>query len=276
MASKIGGQAVIEGVMMRNQERFAVAVRLPNGTIRIKKEKTRHFPKFFTIVFIRGIVGLAFTLVDGMKALTWSSNQQMGKDEKMTTKEIAFTLTVSLLFAVLLFIGAPFLLAKLLTSSEGILFNGVDGIFRVVAFLGYLGVISLLPDVQRLYQYHGAEHKAIACYEAGGSLAAKEVQKFSRIHQRCGTAFLFLVILLSIVFFSFLPGPWWAKLSGRIFLLPVIAGFGYELLKLGDRYPQNILMKILTTPGLWLQKITTKEPTNQQVDVAIKALQGVV
>lgn len=272
---KLGGQAVIEGVMMRNMERFAIAVRLPNGKIRVKKERLRKLPESLKLPFIRGVVGLIFTLMDGIKALTWSSNQQLGKEEKMTPKEFVGTLALSLLVGVIIFIGVPFLIAQLLTKDT-FWFNMIDGLLRAAVFVGYIIGISFLPDVQRLYQYHGAEHKAIACYEAGKSFDPHQVQQHSRIHPRCGTAFLFLVFLLSILLFSFIPGAWWVKLAGRILLMPVVAGISYELLKLGDRYRENIVLRALVAPGMWLQQITTKEPSRDQIEVAITALQGVV
>ncbi len=290
----IGGQAVIEGVMMRDKERYAVAVRLPNGKIRVKKEKSR-FPKFFDFFFIRGIVGLAYMLKDGISALQWSSNQQLGEEEKISKREMVGTIFVSLLVAVLFFIGVPFFTAKLL-QTEGILFNLVDGLVRVLIFLGYLGILSRMKDVQTLFQYHGAEHKTIYCYEANNveannieanketttnktttpKISIKNIQQFPKEHNRCGTAFIFLVLIISILVFSLLTGPWWVKLGGRILLLPVIAGIGYEIIKFGDRFPRSFFTRMLLAPGLWLQKITTKEPNDQQVEVAVKALEGVV
>lgn len=285
----IGGQAVIEGVMMRDKERYAVAVRLPNGKIRVKTEKSK-FPKFFDFFFIRGIVGLAYMLKDGISALQWSSNQQLGEEEKISKKEMVGTILVSLLVAVLFFIGVPFFTAKLL-QTEGILFNLVDGLVRVLIFLGYLGILSRMKDVQTLFQYHGAEHKTIYCYEANNievnketttnkttpqKFSIKNIQQFPKEHHRCGTAFIFLVLIISILVFSLLMGPWWVKLGGRLLLLPVIAGIGYEIIKFGDRFPRSLFTRILLAPGLWLQKITTKEPSDKQVEVAVKALEGVV
>lgn len=272
---EIGGQAVIEGVMMRNKEKFAVAVRLKNGQIKIKKSKNTHYPKFFQIFFIRGIVGLAYTLYDGIKALVWSSNQQLEQEEKLSKKEISGTIILSLLFAILVFVGIPFLAARFV-QPEGILFNILDGIFRLVLFLGYLLVISFMEDVKTLFRYHGAEHKAIACYEAKQELTIKNVRKFSRFHPRCGTSFLFVILVLSIIIFTFIEGSLWVKFFGRILLLPVIAGLGYELIKLSGKYRENSLVKACIAPGLWLQRITTKEPTDKQLEVGIRALENVV
>ena len=270
----IGGQAVIEGVMMRDKEKFSVAVRLPTGKIKVKKEKSSSLPKFFQLPFLRGAVGLLYMLVDGIKALIWSSNQQLGKEEKLTFKEIIGTIALSLFFAILLFIVVPFFTAQFF-QTEGVWFNILDGLFRVVLFLAYLGIISRMKDMKILFQYHGAEHKTIYCYEAGKKVTLENVKKFPRQHHRCGTSFLFLVLIISIVVFSFITGAWWVKLGGRIILIPVIAGIGYELIELGDRFYRNPVVKALIAPGIWLQEITTKEPTNKQVEVAMKALEGV-
>ncbi len=271
----IGGQAVIEGVMMRNKEKFSVAVRLKNGKIKLKNEKSSQFPKFFNFFFLRGIVGLWYTLSDGIKALVWSSNQNLEKEEKLSTKEIAGTLALSLLIAVVVFVGLPFFLAGLI-HSDGIWFNLLDGIIRVIFFIGYLLLISRIGEVRQIFRYHGAEHKVIACYEAKEELTVKNAKKYSRFHPRCGTSFLFIVLLLSVILFSLLDGAWYVKLLGRLALIPVIAGLGYELIKLSARYHHNFLIKTLIAPGLWLQRLTTNEPSAKQIEVGIAALKGVV
>lgn len=270
----LGGQAVIEGVMMRNKEKFSVAVRLPNGKIKVKAEKSSKLPKILTIPVIRGVVGLGYMLKDGLQALIWSSNQQLGKDEKLTKKELFFTIATSLLFAILIFIAVPFFSAQFF-QSEGVWFNILDGLFRIILFVGYLGILSRMKDMKTLFQYHGAEHKTIYCYEAGKKITFDNVRQFPRQHHRCGTSFLFMVLITSIIVFSFVTGAWWIKLGGRILLIPVIAGISYELIKLGDRFHRNPLARVLIIPGLWLQEITTKEPTEKQIEVAMKALEGV-
>lgn len=270
----IGGQAVIEGVMMRNLDRYAVAVRLKNGKIKIHQENNTAAPKLFQLFFIRGIIGLFYTLYDGIKALLWSSNQQLEKEEKLSKKEIIVTLLISFAFAVLIFVAVPFFSAHLI-SSEGFWFNFLDGLFRIVLFIGYLLIIVRMDDVKILFQYHGAEHKTIACYENKEKLTVKNVKKHSRFHPRCGTSFIFIILILSIILFMFISGPWYVKLAGRILLLPVLAGIGYEIVKLSSRYCKNPLVKILVAPGLWIQRITTKEPTAKQIAVAIKSLQAV-
>ncbi len=272
---EVGGQAVIEGVMMRNKQKFAVAVRLPNGKIKIKKNDSSVFPKWFNFPFVRGVVGLAYTLYDGISALIWSSNQNLGEDEKLSKKEIIGTITLSLLFTVIIFIGLPFLSAHLL-KAEGFWFDALDGLFRILLFIGYIYGISLMKDVKTLFQYHGAEHKTIYCYESGAALTVKNVKTFSRFHPRCGTTFLFVVVILSIVVFSLIQGSIWVKLVGRLLLLPVIAGVGYEIIKIGGKHSDNWLIGAIIAPGLWLQRITTKEPTDKQLEVGIASLKAVI
>jgi len=272
---EVGGQAVIEGVMMRNKEKFAVAVRLPNGEIKLKTETNSRFPPIFNVFFIRGIVGLGYTLYDGIRALTWSSNQNLGEEESLSKKEMVGTVVVSLLFSILIFVAIPFFSAHFLTSSS-LFFNILDGIFRVVLFLGYLVVISFMKDVKTLFQYHGAEHKTIFCYEQRKELTVENVRQCSRFHPRCGTTFLFIILLLSIAVFSFITGPWWVKLGGRLLLLPVISGLGYELIKLSGKHSQNLFVKVFIAPGLWLQRITTKEPSDRQLEVGIASLKAVL
>lgn len=271
----IGGQAVMEGVMMRNQDKFAVAVRLTNGKIKVKKEKSSKLPRFCNYFFIRGIIGLGYTLYDGVKALIWSANQNLEEEEKLESKEIIITIIVSLLMAIVFFIGLPFGLAKL-TPYEGFWFNLIDGIIRVAIFVVYLAIMSSTKEGKRLFQYHGAEHKSIACLEANKKLTIENVKKYSRFHPRCGTSFIFIVLILSIILFSLINGPWWVKLLSRILLLPVIAGLSYEILKFSAKYRNNFILKIFIAPGLWLQRLTTKEPSDKQIEVGITALKSVL
>lgn len=266
---------MIEGVMMRNKEKFAVAVRLKNSQIKVKKETSSKYPKFFQVFFVRGIIGLGYMLYDGMRALSWSSNQQLERKERITKTELILTLLLSLVFALVLFVGIPFISAWLI-HSEGFLFDFLDGVFRILIFIGYLLVISLMSDVKTLFRYHGAEHKTIGCYEAGKRLTVENVRRFSRLNPRCGTSFLFMVIILSLFLFSLINGAWWIKLLGRILFLPVIAGLGYEMVKFSNKHCGNPFLKAFISPGLWLQKITTREPNNKQIEVAIKALQEVL
>ncbi len=272
---KVGGQAVIEGVMMRNKEHFAVAVRLENGNIKLMKRKSSKFPKYFNLPFIRGVIGLYFMLYDGIKGLIWSSNQQLFEDEQITTKEIVFTLLISFAFSIAIFVIAPFFIASSI-HSEGLIFDLLDGVLRLGLFLIYLAAISFMKDINVLFQYHGAEHKTINCYESGEKLTVSNAQRYSRFSPRCGTSFLFIVFMVSILLFTFLPEQFWLKLLGRIVLIPFVAGLSYEIVKLSDKFSNNFLVKILIAPGLWLQRLTTREPSDRQVKVAIEALDGVL
>jgi uncharacterized protein YqhQ len=271
----IGGQAVVEGVLMRSTEKVAIAVRLPNGKIRVKKENLAPIPKIGNAFFVRGIVRLWHMLKDGMKALIWSSNQQLDEKEKLTTAEFALTLLGSLVFAAVIFVGVPFFSARLI-QEEGLGFNILEGVLRIMLFIIYILAISRMKDVQVLFQYHGAEHKTIYCYEAKKKIAPGAIQKFPKEHHRCGTSFIFIVLIVSVFLFSLISGPWWMKLVGRIVLLPVVAGISYEIIKLGDKFHHTLPVKILLAPGIWLQKITTREPNKKQIEVAMKSLKGVV
>ena len=274
MVEHIGGQAVIEGVMMRSPTKVAVSVRLQNGKIKTKKEKFKKINKYSKMPLIRGSFVLVDTLVKGMKALIWSADQQLGKDEKITTKEIVFSLLIAFGFGIILFLVVPLYLAGFVSAKGTILYNVVDGILRVIALVAYMAVISLMKDIKVVFQYHGAEHKAVNCYEAGKKLTLANAKKFTTIHKRCGTSFLFIVVIISIIIFSFILSPkFYINLLVRIILLPVVAGISYEILKLGEK---TKIIRWATWPGQWLQKITTKEPTNKQIEVAITSLKSVL
>ncbi|MBW2997561.1 DUF1385 domain-containing protein, partial [Candidatus Woesearchaeota archaeon] len=239
----VGGQAVIEGVLMKNESKIAIAVRKPNKKISLKKMRYPSIAKkvkFLGWPFCRGIVNLIEMLVLGIKALNYSANESMGeKDEKITKTEFAVTTIIAMSVAVGLFILLPLYLTKI-TRTEGILFNLIDGVIRVVIFVLYILVISLMKDVKRLFEYHGAEHKTVNCYEAGKKITLKNVKKYTTSHRRCGTTFLLIVLVISILIFSLIvTDSFWIKFAGRILLLPVIAGISYELLKLGAKFPKN-------------------------------------
>ena len=274
MKEYIGGQAVMEGVMMASRKKVAIAVRKPDGKITIKVEKRSEIAeKFRKTPFLRGLISLFEMLIIGTKALTWSSNESLEKDEKIGGTGIFFTIILSLIFAVGLFIVLPLILSKLLTQNR-ILFNLIDGFWRILIFIIYLLLISRFEDIKRVFQYHGAEHKAVNCYEAGKTLTAKNAQKFSTIHPRCGTSFIFIVLFVSIILFSLV----WSeslllKFIYRVILIPVIAMISYEILRFNARKPNKIL-GILTKPGLWLQKITTQEPDLKMLEVSIRALKA--
>ena len=272
----IGGQAIIEGVMMKSQDKYAVSVRLQNGKIKTKKQRLKKRNKLFKAPFFRGFFVLLDTLILGIKALSWSANQQLEKKEKITMKEMIFTLVISFLFVILFFIVVPFYLTGLIVG-KGILFNLIDGVLRIGIFLVYISVISLMKDVKLLFKYHGAEHKAVNCYESGKELNVKNCRKFTTINPRCGTSFLVIVLAISILIFSLIiTEHWYIRLGARIVLMPVIAAVSYEVLKLSSKFNKNIVFKILNAPGLWIQKITTKEPTNKQMEVAITSLKAVL
>jgi len=288
----VGGQAVIEGVMIRGPFKYTVAVRNPNKKIVLKKGiVTKNKPKIFKLPFIRGFVNLLEMLIIGTKSLLWSAEKSSNEKEKISKNELVYTLIFSIAAVIVFFIALPYVLTYLIGFSEDkkpILFNLVDGLIKIAIFLGYIYAISFMKDVKRLFQYHGAEHKAIHCYEHGQKLSTKNVQKFPTLHPRCGTSFLLLVFVVSILVFSVLPSivlftfpafsalGFWAKKAIlfplRILMLPLIAGISYEILKISDAKQGNFLFRVISFPGLMLQKITTQEPSNKQVEVAIKSL----
>lgn len=272
----VGGQAVIEGVLMRHNNKVNTSIRKGSRIIskrRILKNKN----KFLKIFFIRGITNLVEMLQVGLESLIWSADQQADKHEKISKTEITFTLILSFVFAILIFVVAPFYLAKAFYNDNNIVFNLIDGVIRVIIFVLYIILISLMKDIKRVFQYHGAEHKTVNCYEAGKELTLNNVKKFSTQHSRCGTSFIIIVLIISIIVFSIITSTrWYYKIGLRIVLIPVIVSISYELLKLSDRLKNNGFFNILNKPGLWIQKITTKEPDNKQLKVAIHSLKKVL
>lgn len=272
---KIGGQAVMEGVMMRSEKKIAIAVRLlKERKIKVKVKKIKEAPRIFKLPLARGIYVLIDSLITGMGALKWSANQNLERKEKIKKKEMGLTLAFSLIIGLGLFLGLPYLTTKLILG-KGIWFGLMEGILRAGLIVGYIRVIGFSKEVQRLFQYHGAEHKVVNCYEAGEEVDKEKAKKYSTLHARCGTAFIFLVLILSILVFSFLEVGW-MRIVWKIILIPVIAGASYEILKLGDKFKDNFLVKGLIWPGLMLQKMTTREPDEKQIEVAIKAFEKVV
>ena len=276
----VGGQAVIEGVMMRRQNTVCIAVRKPNGKIKVKKEKIKSINekyKWLKWPFFRGVINMYEMLAIGMRALTYSAEQQATKkEEKITKKESIISIIIAILLTILLFILVPLFLTKLLIKGQGILFNLVDGIIRIIIFISYIYLISRIRDVERIFQYHGAEHKAVNCYENNKKLTPENCNKYTTVHARCGTSFLLFVLIVSVLIFSLITHPnFFMKFFGRLLLLPVIVGISYELLKLSSRFRDNKVMKVIVWPGLFLQKITTKNPTKKQLEVAIAALKNV-
>jgi len=276
----MGGQAVIEGVMMRDKTHYAVAVRKKNGKIAKKITKINSVTKKYPLLglpVIRGFVFLIENLVIGLNALNYSIGESAGQKEKLGKKEIALTLMFSLLIAILLFIAVPFFITTLISKDKGFWFNLIDGVIRLVIFFIYLISISFMKDVKILFQYHGAEHKAVDTYEHKKKLIPENIVKYSRFHPRCGTSFLLIVMIVSILVFSLVvSSSTWIRLGSRVILIPLIAGLSYEILKLSAKFKNNFIMKLITLPGLLLQQITTREPSRKQIEVAIEAVNMIV
>ena len=278
--AEIGGQAVIEGVLMKAPDKYAIAVRLESGKIKTRLTPWLTFPKRHRLLglpLIRGVAYMIEMLIVGMEALTWSANQQAEEAEQLKSYEIVLTILFAVGLTIVIFVVVPFVLARFFVQAKSnLVFNVVDGAFRLLFFLGYLLIIAQMKDIQRLFEYHGAEHKAVHCLEAGKQLTIRNVQEYPTEHPRCGTSFLILVVAVSIVVFSFISDPrWYVKLASRIVLIPVIAGLSYELLKVSARLKDHPIMRAAVFPGILLQKITTKQPDDKQVEVAIASLKAV-
>jgi uncharacterized protein YqhQ len=279
-----GGQAVIEGVMMRGQRHLAMAVRCPNGEVVLT---TRDLPSVYTgrirkIPFIRGVIVLVEALVLGIQVLIESANAALGEDNgKISGPLLWGTLIASLGFTVGLFFLAPMFLTRFIIDphigDSSILSNLVEGVIRIGIFVIYLALINLMPDIRDIFAYHGAEHKAVNAYEDKAPLEPGAVRKYSTAHVRCGTSFLFAVLIIAIIVFSLLGDlDLWLRIVSRIVLIPVIASLGYEFTRLSARFADNRLMRIFFSPGLLLQRLTTREPSDDKVEVAISALKGVI
>jgi uncharacterized protein YqhQ len=287
MAATIGGQAVLEGVMMRSPSNWALAVRKPNGVIAevtfpIKSPMARH--RVFRLPVIRGVIALGESLAIGFRALAISANyaaQEEGEDGEVSTElsrgAIIFAFAIAIGFAVMLFKVTPALITSWLPIETTGAFVVVEGLIRVTFFIAYLSLISFLPDLKRVFQYHGAEHKTINALEAGDELIPERVQRYSLIHPRCGTAFLLWVMVIAIFVFAFFGRPvWYWLITSRILLLPLIAGLAYELIRFAGKHREHPVLMTLLAPGLWLQRLTTREPTDEQVEVSIRALKEVL
>lgn len=278
----VGGQAVIEGVMMRGKTHVAVAVRQPGGEISVDVRPVNSISDRYPILkkpFLRGVVSLVESLVMGMKALAYSAQVSGDEDEKLDSKEMALTIAVSAGLAILLFIVIPTWSMRFLTgiTQDHMALNLAEGVLRMAIFLAYIAAISSMNDIQRVFQYHGAEHKTIYTYEAGLPLKVENVRPFSTLHPRCGTNFLMIVMLISMFIFTFLGWPsLLERIASRIILMPVIAGVSYELIRYAGAHTDNPLIRIAITPGLLLQKLTTRQPDDSQIEVAIASLKAVV
>ena len=277
----VGGQAVIEGVMMRDAAKTATAVRLPNGEIEVETHPVTSIRDRYHVLnlpLIRGSVIMVESLVIGMRALSFSAQAAGEEDEQMTKKEIALTILFALVLASILFIVIPTGVAHLAAAytNDPIVFNLIEGGIRLAVFLLYIWGISWMGGIRRVFQYHGAEHKTIHCYEAGEALTVENVQKFPRLHPRCGTNFLLIVMVIAIVFHVFFGWPdLWLRILSRLAVLPVVAGVSYEIIRCAGR-SENRIVRILITPGLWLQYLTTRPPDDEMVEVAIESLKAVL
>ena len=295
--SGIGGQAVLEGVMMKNKDRYAVAVRKSDGQIEVMAEDyegIRGAKKVSGIPFLRGVFNFVDSLVLGMKTLTWSAGffeeEESGKEESEADRKfdkavgdsgeklvMGATVLFSIVMAVAIFIALPYFLSLLLSSyvRNTSLLAIFEGILRILIFVGYVAAISAMKDIRRVYMYHGAEHKCINCIERGRELTVKNVRKSSRLHKRCGTSFLLFVIVVSVILFMFIRVDNPAlRLVLRLALVPVIAGVSYEIIRLAGR-TDNALIRIISAPGMWLQRLTTREPDDSMIEVAIASVEAV-
>ena len=296
MAVRIGGQAVIEGVMMKNMDRYAVSVRKPNGKIETKVEECVSFAEkhpLFQLPVFRGMANFLESMVIGMKTLNYSASfyedeeeQTESRTERLLEKILGekaekiimgIVLVFSLAISIGLFMILPYIaseaLGKLIRNEYVILF--MEGIIRIAIFLGYIVLISRMEDIKRVFMYHGAEHKTINCLEAGVPLTPQNVDNFSRLHKRCGTSFIFIVMIISMVFFFFIRvDTIWLRIVLRLLFLPLVAGVSYEFIRLAGN-SDHPLVQIFSKPGLALQRLTTKEPDHSMIEVAIASVEGV-
>lgn len=276
-----GGQALIEGVMMRGKRHFAIAVRRPDGQITVKSEPLSQFykHKIRELPFVRGFLSIVEALTLGTRCLMYSANLAQGEEEAIPKQALWFSLAVGILFAVGLFFVAPLFLVHFLDSyiSSSLLSNLSEGIIRLLIFLLYLWLINLVPEIRRVFAYHGAEHMAVNAHESGVPLEVEPVRKYSTAHVRCGTSFLVIVMLAAILVFALLGRPpLWLRILSRIVLIPLIAAIAYEAIRLGASHTRNIAIRMMLAPGLALQSITTRIPDDSQLEVSIAALKEVI
>ena len=289
--TSIGGQAVIEGVMMRGPHKIATAVRKPDGEIIIDEKENKSLGKIAKVPIIRGVIAFISSMVIGVKSLMFSAKfynveDENKKDQKKETKEnmsdwmIYGSVILAICMSVGLFIVLPNVISNIFVPNKEanpVIYNLVESIVKIIIFLGYLFAVSLMKDIQRTFEYHGAEHKTIFCYENGEELIPENVKKYSRFHPRCGTSFLLFVVIISIIVFS-LVGVYknlFINLGLRLLLLPLVAGISYEIIKFAGRSTSKYITW-LNAPGKWLQRLTTREPDEKQIEVAIAALKAVI
>ena len=277
-----GGQAVIEGVMMRGRKAMVTAVRRPGGELAMD---VRALAAIYTgwmrrTPLIRGIIVLIEAMVLGISALLYSANVSLEEEEEELSGWLVWVMVIaSLALAVVLFFIAPLFLARLFDPyiSSSLVFHLVEGLIRVAIFVIYLRLVTLLPGIRQVFAYHGAEHKAVNAYENGTPLEVEAIKKYDTAHRRCGTSFLFVVLIIAIIVFAVIGRPsLWLMLLSRILLIPVIAAFSYEVIYFGAGHANNRIVRVLTAPGLWLQALTTRQPDDSQLEVAVSALKKVV
>lgn len=277
----IGGQAVIEGVMMRGPELTATAVRTPEGKIELSSRPVNSISDRYPILkkpLLRGCVSLIESLVIGIRSLGYSAQMAGEEEEQLSDRELAGTIVFAFVLAAVLFIAIPTGAAKLFHSitEDPVFLNLMEGLLRLFIFIAYIVGISRMKDIQRVFQYHGAEHKTIACFEAGEALTVENAMKHTRFHKRCGTSFLLIVMLVSIFVFAFLGWPSLIeRIVSRIVLLPVVAGISYEIIRFSAN-SDNCLLGWAVKPGLWLQRLTTREPEPDMLEVAIESAKAVL
>jgi uncharacterized protein YqhQ len=277
-----GGQAVIEGVMMRGRGHWAVAVRRPDQSVHIESHEVRSIARRFPLLAkpgLRGILALGQALSIGTRALSVSANQSVEDDKRLTPRQMAFSMALAFVMFTAVFVVGPYLGLRVFRGQvhSGLVRNLAEGGLRILLFLGYLALIGRIKDIRRVFQYHGAEHKTISAYEHGDPLEPEKVDRWSTLHVRCGTNFLLIVMLLTVlVYTAFGSRGILAGILFRVVAIPVIAGISYELLRLGARFTGSRVMRALMAPGLWLQKITTKPPDLSQIQVAIAAFEEVL
>ena len=277
--ASVGGQAVIEGVMMRAPNRWAVAVRRPDGVIEAVSHELPGLSarsRWAKVPFVRGVLVLVESLNLGMRALTWSARKAGEEEdgEEIRSRDIAGAMVVALVFFIAVFMALPLLVARgaehLLDTDSTIVFNVIDGVVRVGLFIGYIWAIGRSSEIARVFEYHGAEHKTIFAFEAGKPLQIDQIRPYSPRHPRCGTNFLMIVVVIALIVFTLIGRPSWPWLiASRVLLVPVIAGIAYELLKAAA---ETSWLRLASAPGIWLQRLTTREPDAEQIEVAIASL----
>jgi uncharacterized protein YqhQ len=277
-----GGQAVVEGVMMRGQDHWAVAVREPSGGIYVESHDVSSVASrpIWRKPFFRGMVVLWQSLKIGIKALLIASNHAVEEEEQLSSKQVGLSLTIALLLFTLVFILGPtslFAWFENRLDMDGVLVNVAEGVFRVLLFVAYLWLIGRTKDIHRVFEYHGAEHKTIAAYEHDEELIPELIDRYPKEHVRCGTNFLIIVMVITIFVFTLFGTPplVWRILS-RLVAIPIIAGIAYEALRLGAKFPRSLVMRATMRPGIWLQRITTQEPTADQIEVAVVSFREVL